>query len=123
MFQEKCFYEFIIHDNLLIFQAKTIQSVVKQASSSQQQTVTKSKQPQQDSNSGPLITASNVIKAFTSSSTITKTTMRASRVVTGHVPKTPQPSVDLETQKQIPSPKEPERKSSLVSGTSNANFR
>merc|ERR1719192_834988 len=69
-------------------ETKTMQSVVKQASSSQQQTATgfeSKQQPKQET--GPLITASNVIKAFTSSSTITKTTMRASRVVTGHVPK------------------------------------
>ena len=73
-----------------------MQSVVKQASSSQQQTATGFESKQQTKQeTGPLITASNVIKAFTSSSTITKTTMRASRVVTGHVPKTPQPSVDI----------------------------
>ena len=95
--------------------------MVKQTSSSQQQTATRFESRQQES--GPLITASNIFSAFTSSSTISKPTSRASRMVTGHVPKTPQQSVDLENLQQIPSPKEQERKSSLVSGTSNMNFR
>lgn len=83
-----------------------MQTVVTQASS-QRQTVSS----RQES-----ITASKVTKAFSSSSTITKTT----RVASGHVPKTPQHSVDVES---IPPPKEPERKNSLVHGTSNANFK
>ena len=83
-----------------------MQTVVTQASS-QRQTVSS----RQES-----ITVSKVTKAFSSSSTITKTT----RVASGHVPKTPQHSVDVES---IPPPKEPERKNSLVHGTSNANFK
>jgi hypothetical protein len=85
-----------------------MQTVVTQASS-QRQTVSS----RQES-----ITASKVTKAFSSSSTITKTT----RVASGHVPKTPQHSVDVELE-SIPPPKEPERKNSLVHGTSNANFK
>ena len=85
-----------------------MQTVVTQASS-QRQTVSS----RQES-----ITASKVTKAFSSSSTITKTT----RVALGHVPKTPQHSVDVEIE-SIPPPKEPERKNSLVHGTSNANFK
>ena len=84
-----------------------MQTVVTQASS-QRQTVSS----RQES-----ITVSKVTKAFSSSSTITKTT----RVASGHVPKTPQHSVDV--LESIPPPKEPERKNSLVHGTSNANFK
>ena len=86
-----------------------MQTVVTQASS-QRQTVSS----RQES-----ITASKVTKAFSSSSTITKTT----RVASGHVPKTPQHSVDVVETESIPPPKEPERKNSLVHGTSNANFK
>ena len=86
-----------------------MQTVVTQASSSQRQTVSS----RQES-----ITASKVTKAFNSSSTITTKT---TRVASGHVPKTPQHSVDVV--ESIPPPKEPERKNSLVHGTSNANFK
>ena len=88
----------------LFFQSKT-------TSSSQRQITVSSRQES--------VTASKVTKAFSSSSTISRTT-KTQVASLGHVPKTPQPSVDFES---IPPPKEPERKSSLVSGTSNANFK
>ena len=93
-----------------------MQTVVKQATS-QSQTTTSSKQES--------ITVSSVMKAFSSYTSLTKTTTTTTqkssqRVAIGKVPKTPTPSVDFDT---ISSPEKPERKNSLVQGTSNANFK